>query len=452
MNWKELIEKARLKLEAAKALLEGDAPDMAAVKALRVEADELKAKAAEIKAVEVGLAEFDAPPTNDAGVVVTGDEADRLLEGSPFKGIGEFLLAVARGGDERLLPLKSTDPVDEGGYDMVKAVGMKAIGDLRPAVKAVSGLSEGIPSAGGFLVGTDMAPGLLSRTYEVGELLRRVDMIGISANSNAMTINAEDETSRADGSRRGGIRAYWAAEATEKEKSQPKFRQMELKLNKVVGLCYATDELLADAAALGSWINSAFPEELSFVIEDAIYNGTGGGMPDGILNSGCLVSVAIESGQAATTIVAENVIKMWSRMWSRSRRNAVWLINQDVEPQLMGLNLPGGTATQLVYMPPGGLSVMPYGTIFARPVLPIEYAPTLGQVGDIMLADLSQYQMINKGGIEAASSIHVRFIYDETCFRFVYRIDGQPKWDSTLTPKSGSSNTLSPFVALAVRE
>ena len=451
MNWKELLEKARQKLEAAKVLLEGDAPDMKAVKTLREEADALKAQAAEIKAVEVGLAEFDGPPTNDAGIVVE-DEADRKLEGSPFKGIGEFLLAVARGGDERLLPLKSTDPVDEGGYDMVKAVGIAAIGDLRPAVKAVSGLSEGVPSAGGFLVGTDAAPGLLSRTYEVGELLRRVDMIGISANSNGMTFNAEDETSRADGSRRGGIRAYWAAEATEKDATKPKFRQMALKLNKVIGLCYATDELLADAAALGSWIMSAFPEEMSFVMEDAIYNGTGAGMPLGILGSGCLVSVAKESGQAATTIVAENVINMWSRMWSRSRRNAVWLINQDVEPQLHTLNIPHGTAGQLVYMPPGGLSVSPYATLYARPVLPIEYAPTLGQVGDIMLADMNQYQMINKGGIEAASSIHVRFIYDETCFRFVYRIDGQPKWDSTLTPKSGSSNTLSPFIVLDIRE
>lgn len=451
MNWKELLEKARLKLEAAKALLEGDAPDMAAIKALREEADALKAKAAEIKAVEIGLAEFDGPPTNDAGIVVTGDEADRKLEGNPFKSTGEFLQVVARGGDERLLPLRSTNPVDEGGYDMVKAVGIKAIGDLR-AVKAVSGLSEGVPSAGGFLVGTDMAPGLLSRTYDVGQLLQRVDMVGISANSNSMTFNAEDETSRADGSRRGGIRAYWAAEATEKEATKPKFRQMELKLNKVIALCYATDELLADAAALGSWISTAFPEELSFVIEDAIINGTGAGMPLGILNSGSLVSVAIESGQAITTIVAENVIKMWSRMWSRSRRNAVWLINQDIEPQLYTLNIPHGTAGQLVYMPPGGLSATPYATILGRPVLAIEYAPTLGQVGDIILADLSQYQMINKGGIEAASSIHVRFIYDETCFRFVYRIDGQSKWDSTLTPKSGSSNTLSPFVVLAVRE
>jgi len=446
VNWKELLEKARAKLVAANALLEGDTPDMEAVKALQVEADDLKAQAETVKAVETGLAEFDAPPTNDAGVIVTGDEADRALEGSPFKSTGEFLQAVARGGDERLLPLKSRDPVDEGGYDMVKAVGMKAIGNL----KAAQGLSEGTPSAGGFLVGTDAAPGLLARTYEVGVLLQRVDMVGISAGSNAMTFNAEDETDRATGSRRGGIRAYWAAEASEKTKSQPKFRQMELKLNKVIGLCYATDELLADAAALGSWINSAYPEELSFVIEDSIINGTGAGMPLGILTGGALVSVAKESGQTAATIVAENISKMWARAWARGRRNSVWLINQDVEPELDNLNLAVGTGGSLVYMPAGGLADAPYGRLKGRPVIPVEYCPTLGTVGDIMLVDLCQYQMINKGGIEAASSIHVRFVYDETCFRFVYRIDGQPKWDSALTPFKGS-NTLSPLVALASR-
>jgi hypothetical protein len=55
--------------------------------------------------------------------------------------------------------------------------------------------------------------------------------------------------------------------------------------------------------------------------------------------------------------------------------------------------------------------------------------------------------MINKGGIEAASSIHVQFVTDETAFRFVYRMDGQPIWDTPVTPFQGS-DTVSPFVAL----
>ena len=264
-----------------------------------------------------------------------------------------------------------------------------------------------------------------------------------------MTFNAEDETSRATGSRRGGIRAYWTEEAGEKIASAPKFRQMELKLRKVVGLVYATDELLANASALEAWIMQNLPEELRFVAENDIFRGTGAGQALGILNSGCLVSVAKETGQAAATIVAENISKMWARRWTRAR-DYVWFINQDVEPELDNLAYAVGTGGQLVYMPPGGLADAQYGRIKGRPVIPIEYASTLGTVGDIVLASMSEYQAINKGGIESASSMHVRFVYDEQVFRFVMRIDGQPKWDQPLTPFQGT-NTVSPFVALASR-
>ena len=55
---------------------------------------------------------------------------------------------------------------------------------------------------------------------------------------------------------------------------------------------------------------------------------------------------------------------------------------------------------------------------------------------------------ITKGGMQAASSIHVQFVTDETAFRFVLRLDGQPLWHSALTPYKGS-DTLSPFVTVA---
>ena len=44
----------------------------------------------------------------------------------------------------------------------------------------------------------------------------------------------------------------------------------------------------------------------------------------------------------------------------------------------------------------------------------------------------------------------MRFIYDETCFRFVYRYNGQPIPYSPLTPYKGSA-TQSPFIVLAQR-
>lgn len=317
-------------------------------------------------------------------------------------------------------------------------------------IRAATGMSESVPADGGYLVQTDFVEQILARVYEIGQISSRVNRIPISANANGLKMNAIAETSRATGSRWGGVRGYWLAEADEKTASKPTLREIELKLKKVAALIYATDELLQDSTALSSVVERAVSEELNFLTEDSFVNGGGAATPLGILNSPCLVTVAKETGQTAATIVYENIVKMWSRMWARSRPNAVWLINQDVEPELMNMGLVIGTGGTPAYLPPGGLSASPYGTLFGRPVIPVEYCATLGTVGDIILADWEEYLAIDKGGIQAATSIHVRFIYDESAFRFVYRVDGQPGWNSALTPFKGS-NTLSPFVALATR-
>lgn len=316
---------------------------------------------------------------------------------------------------------------------------------------AATGLNETVPSDGGFLVQKDFAQELLQDVFQTGILASRCRKVQISSNANGMKINGVDETSRAS-TRWGGILGYWASEAEEKNKSKPKFREIELNLKKLIGLCYATDELMGDAAALEGIIRQGFASEFGFLVDDAIINGTGAGQPLGILNSGCLVSVAAESGQKAATVVAENVIKMYSRIFAQSRQNAVWLINQNVEPQLFTMSLSVGTGGVPVYMPAGGLSGAPYGTLFGRPVIPIEQCATLGTVGDIIFADLNGYILAEKGGIESAMSIHVKFDYDESVFRFVLRVDGQPVRASALTPyKGGSGATLSHFVTLAAR-
>lgn len=396
---------------------------------------------------------IEAEPPVKTAAYVTKDRADRALEGNPFKSFGDMLLSVARAGshginDERLLPLKSSDPLDENGFSVAKAMGPAFVGSLYG--RKASGMSEGNAASAGFLVSADKPGGILNRVYDIGSVLQRVSMMQLSANANSLTLHAEDESSRAAGYRRGGIRAYWAAEAGTVTASYPAFRDVELKLKKLMALVYATDELLSDATALESYIMGNLPEELRFVAEDAILNGTGAGQPLGLVNSGAIVSVAKETGQTADTVVAQNIIKMWARLWTPSKRNAVWLISPDVEPQLMQMSLATGTGGQLVYMPPGGLSASPYGSIFGRPVLPVEYCNKVGDTGDIYLVDLNQYQMIEKGGLESASSIHVKFLYDESVFRFIYRCDGQPLWDQDLDPANGG-DAVSPYVKLDAR-
>ena len=327
----------------------------------------------------------------------------------------------------------------------------KVMAEIKKTFKnAPTGSNEGIGSEGGFLVGEDMVAGIWNRVYNNNQVISRCTQRTISSGANSMKVNGFDESSRADGSRHGGIRGYWLAEAAEKTASRPKWRQMEFILKKLAVLYYATDELLLDATFLQQEVEDAVTDELAFKVQDALVNGNGAGKPLGILTSPALVSQAKETGQTAATIVYNNITKMWSRRWAGQASDYVWLTNTDTFPELANLNLAVGTGGAPAFMPANGLAGQPFNTLMGRPIIEIEQCPTLGTVGDIILADLSQYAIAEKGGIQAAMSIHVQFIYDETVFRWVVRIDGMPLWNSALTPFKGSS-TKSAFVALATR-
>jgi HK97 family phage major capsid protein len=357
-----------------------------------------------------------------------------------FNSFGEYLQAVAAAGLPRggRLGKFQTGMVDRRLYYEEETE------------QRSTGLEEATPALGGFLVQTDFASSIWKLTHDTSLLFQRVNKIPISGNANGLKMNAIDETSRANGSRWGGILGYWLEEGGTKTASKPKFRQMELSLKKLIGLCYATDELLQDAAALEAVIRQGFAEEISFKIDDAIINGTGAGQPLGILNAAALISVPIETGQAASTIVWENIKKMYARLWARSRSNMVWVANQDCIPELMGMSQAVGTGGVPVWQPGNSAANRPYDQLLGRPIIYHEGCQTVGTAGDIYLIDPTQYLMITKGGVQSASSIHVQFTTDETTFRFVYRVDGQPLWSSALTPFKGS-NTQSPYINLAVR-
>lgn len=312
---------------------------------------------------------------------------------------------------------------------------------------AATGMGTAVPADGGFAVPQEVAPGIERAMYDQGDLLSRVDARTVTGDS--IAYNVVDESSRADGSRQGGVRHYWVDQGTAATASAPKLARVELKLRKVGCLGYMTDELVSDAAALGGELQAMFSEELVFGVEDAITEGNGSGQPLGYLSAPCLVSVSKETSQAAATINTTNLSKMWARMRSRDKRDAVWLINGDCGPQLDELTLPAGTAG----LQPRFVNYNAEGilTIKGRPVVETEYNATVGTVGDIVLINLKRYRLIRKGGVDQASSIHVRFTQGEQTFRAFYRCDGQMMPRAALTPFKGSSNTLSPVVVLATR-
>jgi HK97 family phage major capsid protein len=192
-------------------------------------------------------------------------------------------------------------------------------------------------------------------------------------------------------------------------------------------------------------------QKIDFAVSLALVQGTGVGEPQGVLNCGSLVSVAAESAQSADTLLWENVRNIYSRMYAPLRSSAVWLINQDVEPQLFDMWAEGTSTSVPVYLPANGAAGQPYNTLMGRPVIPHQACETLGDKGDILFCAWSQYLAgVKASGLQQDMSIHLWFDYDVTAFRFVMRVGGQCLWSSAIDPRDGS-NTLGAFVTLDAR-
>jgi HK97 family phage major capsid protein len=342
-----------------------------------------------------------------------------------FRTMGEFAAAVRVGSSKGGV----TDP--------------RLVANAAPSTYG----TEGVGADGGFLIPPDFRTEILKKVQAEDTLLGRTDQQTSSGNSFTAPV---DETTQWGSS---GIQAYWENEAGQMTASKPVFTEIATKLNKLTALVPMTEELLADATSMTNYLRSKAPEKMDFKVSDAILNGTGAGQPLGIFNSPALITVNPESGQAAGTVRHQNILDIWSRVYSKCRRNGVWVINQDVETQLQRMSFRDSTSHPVpIYLPPGGLTSAPYGTILGRPVVVTESAPALGDAGDISFIDFSTYlSLVKTGGIRSDVSIHLWFDYDITAFRFVMRVGGQPWWRSVIARKDAGSNTLSCFVRLGAR-
>lgn len=356
----------------------------------------------------------------------------------PFASFGEQLHAAVQAG----IPGRRTDP-------RLARVNSQAAQFM---AGTPSGMDESVGSEGGFFIQPDLLPGVIDPVYADDPILSRVTRIPIGANSSSVKYNVVDETARTTGNRWGGIQMYWLGEADTPAPAKPKLRQMVLDLKKLMGLAYLTDELTQDAPAAQALLGRAFGAELRFMLGAAIFAGTGGGQPLGILKSGALVTQAIEATQTianSDTFLAINTGKMLSRVPASLQGEVIWLYNQDLFPSLLTAKL-GGTSVPAFVPMSAGAAGRPFDTIWGRPAYASELCEAVGTPGDLIAVVPSQYHMADKGGPQQAVSLHVRFIYDEMTLRITYRTDGAPVWKTTVTAYKGGT-ARSPFVALNTR-
>ena len=184
--------------------------------------------------------------------------------------------------------------------------------------------------------------------------------------------------------------------------------------------------------ALVATLQSIIAKEAAFIVKFDIIAGSGTNGCLGILNADCLIEVTPESGQAPTTLRPENLTKMIGRLWPTCLRGAIWLMGLDGYAQIADASFSNG---QPVVQYQGSRRF-----ILGCELLVTEYTNPLGERGDVLLVDLGEYILADHGQSFLAS-MHVQYLYDESCFRFVWRIDGAPKWKSTLTPLNAQVST-----------
>lgn len=418
------IEQIRARLAEIQAKLDGiqagadgyTDEQITEIEALSDEYEKLNKQLSALEKAEAMKAKAAAPaprkvaPAAPTRVEVGASATDRF---GGFKNSGEFLNAVRDAARGVIAPQFQNVMYEKSGED------------------------------GGFLVPEEISTTILKKLEVQESLLARVRKFQVGGNALTLPVDESQPWN-------SGVQAYWTAEGAPITESKPAFKDAHLRLHKLAALVKATDELLDDAVALESYIKTAAPDAIMHKVNAAIISGDGVGKPQGILNSAFTVTVAKESGQAADSIVADNIVKMYSRMIPAARAGAVWFVNAGAEEALNGLKNSNG---DYIYLGAGtGLNQSPYATLLGRPVIPMMSSlPGIGDTGDIVFANLDYYWAILKsGGIKSATSIHLHFDREITAFRFSMRIDGKVPFTSPVTTEYGSYQ-MSAFVKLADR-
>lgn len=363
------------------------------------------------------------PPT---GTLTGGAPAAEKDPKAGFDHFGDFATTVA-------LACKKTNAFVDDRLQILAEV---------PSTAASGAIGED----GGFTVPQDFREDIMSGVLAEDSLLDLTDQYEMEGYSTKVPVDENQDWDNTN-----GIQVYWEDELGQLNQSKPALKMVEWYARKNTALVPISNELLEDGRLMDGYLRRKAPDKMRFSVSLALMFGNGVGRPLGALESPAAITVAKESGQAADTVVRQNIDNIWMRMPATMRRDAVWIVNQDIESQLQALQFPGTESPHPIYLPAGGYSAQPYDTLKGRPVIYHQAAATLGDKGDISLINWKQYStVIKRGGIKTDVSMHLYFDADAMAYRFILRIGGQPWLSAPISPRVGS-NTMSPFVTLAER-
>lgn len=419
--WKDKLAEANVLYQKAKALAEQEERTLEETKSIPgfiEEAKALRVEAQSLQQIDLEGARILALQAVAAQTEVKAKKEVILTE---WKSWGEFLHAAHYREDPRL-----------------KWISMeKGEGHEQKSLTGETG------SAGGFLIPTQFLPVLHAVQAEQG-IVRAAGATVIKMTSRQLSLPVLDQTGTTVGEPAwfGGVKFYWEGDGAEKTESEPKFRKVNLEAKKLIGLTHASDELLDDSAvSLGDFLQSplGFAGGVAFMEDYNFLRGPGGNRPRGIVDAPATIALARNT---AGTVLYADVVDMLAHALPSAK--LTWCISQSLMSDIIQLSGPGGNASYI--WQPNAREGIP-GYLLGYPVRWTEKLPVKGSRGDILLLGAQYYLIGDRQQTLIESTKFARWVYDETSWRVVHRVDGQPWLSAPITYIDGET-TVSPFVVL----
>ena len=243
-----------------------------------------------------------------------------------------------------------------------------------------------------------------------------------------------------DGGETGGVTMQWTAEEQNKPAvNDPNIKDLIMQPSEVSGIATINNKTLANWAASGTFVQNLMRRAWINARDSKFLDGTGAGVPLGILRAPGAVTIARAT---AATVVYPDLVNMLSRLYAGPGQ-PYWLINQTIMPTLMTLVDPNGN---FIFNGGDAKTGVP-ATLIGLPIIWNGKTPTLGNRADISLVKFDYYLTKMGSGPFIALSEHSRFQQNQTQFRLIANIDGQP-WVKDPLLLSDGSTRVSPYVIL----
>lgn len=434
-NYKDKLGQAKKLFADAKAIIvdpEADTETRNTVEGMLEDARKLKAEAMQLKEIEEAAVELGA----EVQTKLEGEGADKAKperkDKTEFKDWGEFLSEAYKAGNPQY-----KGPVDP------RLQWFKDENKNGHQPKGQKQMVESVGASGGFLVPTEFQASLQAVMGEDSIVRSRATIIRMRRR--AIQLPVLDQTGTTSGLPHwfGGMQFYWEEEAAEKTITTAEFRQIELVAHKLIGYTRASDELLDDSAiSLSDFLSGpmGMAGGIAWMEDYAFFQGTGAGQPLGVINAGATIN---EPRAAAGAIGFDDLADMMEDFLPTG--NGLWTITQSAMSEIIQLNGPAANPSYI--WQPNARDGVP-GSILGFPVVWSEKVPRIGTAGDVVLADWRYYLLGDRQATTVESTQFDYWRYDQTSWRAVHRVDGQPWLSAPLTYQDGTTQ-VSPFVILA---